>query len=212
MSETPTPEQPIRIVGLCGSLRAGSFTRPTLALALEGAAELGADTTSIDLRDFALPFCNGNEKEDQYPPSVFELRTTFKQADGIILATPEYHGGYSGVLKNALDLMGFEEFEGKMVGLVGVGGGRMGAINALNSLRDICRTLHAWVIPDQASIPQVHKMFDDQGQLKDADLANRIRDVGRQVARFAYLHSSEPAQEFLRQWETARENPGGDDR
>ncbi len=212
MSQAPTQDHAIRIVGLCGSLRAGSFTRPTLTLALEGAAELGAATALIDLRDYQLPFCDGNENEDRYPPDVARLRAEVKRAEGILLATPEYHGGYSGVLKNALDLMGFEEFEGKMVGLVGVGGGRMGAINALNSLRDICRTLHAWVIPEQVSLPQVHHLFDDQGRLKDAELAQRAREVGRQVARFAFLHSSQPAREFLRQWETARENPGGEER
>jgi multimeric flavodoxin WrbA len=60
-----------------------------------------------------------------------------RAAQGIILATPEYHGGYSGVLKNALDLMGFEEFEGKVRGLVGVSGGGMGAFGSLNNLRAV---------------------------------------------------------------------------
>jgi FMN reductase len=50
----------------------------------------------------------------------------------------------AGVLKNALDLMGFEEFEGKVVGLVAVSGGAMGGLSALNGLRDISRALHAW--------------------------------------------------------------------
>jgi len=65
--------------------------------------------------------------------------TKVKRAQGILLATPEYHGGYSGVLKNALDLMGFDEFEGKMIGLVGVSGGNMGAFGALSSLRSVGR-------------------------------------------------------------------------
>ena len=57
-----------------------------------------------------------------YPPGVGKLREEVRAAEGIILGTPEYHGGFSGVLKNALDLMGFDEFEGKMMGLVGVSG------------------------------------------------------------------------------------------
>ena len=125
------------------------------------------------------------------------MRAEVRQAQGIILGTPEYHGGYSGVLKNALDLMGFEEFEGKMVGLVGVSGGAMGAFGAMNSLREIGRALHAWVIPGQASIPQAWQEFDEAGNLKDAELNKRVRAVGRQVARFAYLHGSCEANEFL---------------
>jgi multimeric flavodoxin WrbA len=93
------------------------------------------------------------------------LREEVKHAEGIILGTPEYHGGYSGVLKNALDLMGFEEFEGKMLGLVGVSGGAMGAFGAMNSLREVGRALHAWVVPDQASIPQAWQEFDETGKL-----------------------------------------------
>ncbi len=85
----------------------------------------------------------------------------------------------------------------------------MGAANALNSLRTIGRTLHAWLIPEQASIPEAWKVFEESGNLKDADLENRLKEVGRQVARFAYLHTSEKAQEFLRAWEGAPMNPGG---
>jgi FMN reductase len=65
------------------------------------------------------------------------LREEVNQGQGIILGTPEYHGGYSGVLKNALDLMGFEKFEEKMLGLVGVSGGAMGAFGPMNSLREV---------------------------------------------------------------------------
>ncbi|MET0254109.1 MAG: NAD(P)H-dependent oxidoreductase [Terrimicrobiaceae bacterium] len=88
------------------------------------AEELKCETKLIDLRDYQLLFCDGKDDESRYPKDVFRLREEVKQAQGIILDTREYHGGYSGVLKNALDLMGFEEFEGKMLGLVGVSDGR----------------------------------------------------------------------------------------
>jgi len=105
--------------------------------------------------------------------------------------------------------MGFDEIEGKMIGLVGVSGGAMGAANALDSLRTIGRALHAWLIPEQASIAEAWKVFDESGKMKNADLEDRVREVGRKVARFAYLHTSEKAQEFLRAWEGAPINPGG---
>ena len=53
-------------------------------------------------------------------------------------------------------------------------------------------------------------MFDDTGRLKNNDYEERLKEVGRQVTRFAYLHTSEQAREFLELWEQAPENPGGD--
>jgi NAD(P)H-dependent FMN reductase len=202
-------ENEVRVIGLCGSLRPGSFTLRTLQIALGGAEELGASTRLVDLRDYDLVFCDGNRNEDEYPEDVFRLRREVAEADGIILGTPEYHGGCSGVLKNALDLMGFEQFEGKMVGLVGVAGGQQGAVNACNSLRGICRHLHAWVVPEQASVAMASKAFEDDGGLKDSKLEDRIKNVGRQVARFAFLHGSDQAMDFVRAWEEAPVNPGG---
>src|SRR6059036_115139 len=130
-------KEKVQVVGICGSLRGGSYTRMALTLALKGAEEAGADTQLIDLRDYRLVLCDGGDSDDKLPKDVQQLRDDVRRAHGIILATPEYHGGYSGVLKNALDLMGFDEFEGKMIGLVGVSGGAMGASGPLNALRSV---------------------------------------------------------------------------
>jgi NAD(P)H-dependent FMN reductase len=203
-------DRDILVAGICGSLRGESYTRLAVKAALRGAEEAGARTQLLDLRDYRLIFCDGEDDESGYPEDVSRLREDVRRAQGIILGTPEYHGGYSGVLKNALDLMGFEEFEGKMIGLVGVSGGQMGAVGALNGLRGVGRALHAWVVPEQASIPRVRSAFDERGDLKDQNLEKRLKAVGRQVARFAYLHHSEKALEFLRLWEEAPENPGGE--
>ena len=118
----------IRVVGICGSLREESHTRTAVRIALDGAGRLGADTSLIDLRDYELPLCDGREDENTYSDGVHRLRREVGTASGLILGTPEYHGGLSGVLKNAMDLMGFDEFQGKMVGLVGVSGGGAGSL------------------------------------------------------------------------------------
>ena len=204
-------EPAISVVGINGSLRDGSYTRLALNLALQGAEEVGAQTQLIDLREYDLIFCNGKLGKDA-PPDVLRLRQDVKQAQGIILGTPEYHGSFSGVLKNALDLMGFAEFEGKMIGLLSVSGGEMGGLNGLNSLRAIGRTLHAWVIPEEVSIPRAYKKFDDRGKVLDDTLRERILELGRQVARFAYLHTSKQTNEFLELWEEAPVNPGAENR
>ncbi len=209
MNQIDHTENNILIVGICGSLRDGSYTRMAVNVALQGAQEVGVRTQLIDLKEYDLILCDGKEDESAYPKDTFKLREDVSRAQGIILGTPEYHGSFSGVLKNALDLMGFDEFEAKMIGLVGVSGGQMGGLNALNSLRTVGRALHAWVIPEQASIPEAWNAFDEEGNLKDDRLQERVMDIGRQVARFSYLHTSQQAQEFLQLWEGAPINPGG---
>jgi NAD(P)H-dependent FMN reductase len=199
-------ENEITVVAISGSLRAGSYTNVALQLALEGAREVGAQARLLDLNDYQLTFDDVYSKPS---PGTLRMRREVRQAHGILLGTPEYHSSYSGVLKHALDLMGFDEFEGKLVGLVGVAGGKMGAINALNSLRTVGRSLHAWVVPEQVSIAEVKTHFAEDGMLNDAHLESMLKDLGRQVARFAFLHHSAQAREFLRLWETAPVNPGG---
>ncbi len=204
-----TPRDQIRIAGICGSLRPISYTRMALSIALKGAQQVGAEAQLIDLRDYELAFADGRSDESSYPQDVFRLRHDIEQAHGILLATPQYHGGYSGVLKNALDLMGFREIQGKMIALIGVSGGNLGAPNALNGLRAVGRALRAWVIPDQVSIPEAWKYFDDSGRLQHPELEERLLELGRQVTRFAYLHNSKKALEFLHLWEASQPNPGG---
>lgn len=203
-----TPElEPLRVVGLCGSLRAKSHTRAALAVALQGAARAGAETTLVDLRDFELPLQDGSGADEG--PEAVRLQEAVKDAQGLIWATPEYHGGYSGVLKNALDLLGFDEVEGKVVGLVGVAGGAMGGFGPVTALRDVGRSLHAWVVPTQALVPHARKVFDENGAPTDPRIAARLEAVGAEVARFARLHRAAEDDAFVTCWEEAVENPGG---
>lgn len=162
----------VKIVGIGGSLRTNSYSQIALNIAAERVEALGAEMEILDVRLLQLPFCNG---EDDYPgyPDVERLRNTVKQADGLILATPEYHGGVSGVLKNALDLMDFEQLDGKVTGLISVLGGQSNS-NALNDLRLIMRWVHAWVIPEHIAIGQVWKAFSPEGKLLDEKLSQRF--------------------------------------
>ena len=180
----------IHVVGLCGSLRKGSTTHAALRIALAGAKEAGAEVELIDLSEYKLIFYGEVAEESEYPPDVFKLKKKVQRAHGILLGTPEYHGSFSGVLKNALDLMWFEEFENKVVGLIGVSGGRMGAGNALSMLRTVGATLRALVIPTDVSIARATEAFDENGNLHDPELANRVRAVGHQVAEYAALYNS----------------------
>jgi FMN reductase len=145
-------------------------------MALHAAARrieaLGAEVEILDLQKMRLPFCNGEKEYPDYP-DVQRLQETVSSADGLVLATPEYHGSVSGVLKNALDLMSFEQLSDKVVGLISVLGGQSNS-NALNDLRVIMRWVHAWVIPEQIAIGQAWKAFDSDGKLLDENLSQRF--------------------------------------
>ncbi|MGF1493801.1 MAG: NADPH-dependent FMN reductase [Microcoleaceae cyanobacterium] len=161
-----------KIVGIGGSLRTESYSMQALHLAVERTKALGAETQILDLREMNLPFCDGGDGYPDYP-DVAVLQNAVKQADGLILATPEYHGSVSGVIKNALDLMSFDELSGKVAGFISVLGGQPNS-NALNELRLIMRWVHAWAIPEQIAIGQAWQAFDADGTLKDEKLAERL--------------------------------------
>ena len=162
----------IKIVGINGSLRPGSYSAMALEVAISRVQGLGVETEIIDLRKLSLPFCNGGDDYSDYP-DVAKMQQTVKSAAGLILATPEYHGSVSGVMKNALDLMSFEELSGKVAGLISVLGGQSNS-NALNDLRIILRWVHAWGIPEQIGLGQAWKVFNEEGKILDEKLSQRF--------------------------------------
>lgn len=162
----------VKIVGIGGSLRTDSYSMQALNIAAERAQTMGAEVQVLDLKDMNLPFCDGGSDYPDYP-DVEVMRKAVTAADGLIIATPEYHGSVSGVIKNALDLMSFEHIDGKVTGVISVLGGQPNS-NALNDMRVIMRWVHAWVIPEQIAIGQAWNAFDKEGKLKDEKLSERF--------------------------------------
>jgi FMN reductase len=195
-STDAVPLEKIRIVGVCGSLNPDSATRKALELALEAARGAGAITQLLDLREFEFPFAESGFEVTQFP-DVTRFNDIIRSSDGMLWATPEYHGSFSGVLKNALDLGSFPEYRGKVVALLGVGGGQIGAINALSHLRTVGRQLHAWVLPSQVSIANAYKAFDEEGRLKDDELGKAVAKLGHELTRWAHMHRSANATEWV---------------
>ncbi|MDX2231949.1 MAG: NADPH-dependent FMN reductase [Leptolyngbyaceae cyanobacterium bins.349] len=171
----------VKIVGFAGSLRPDSYSQLALKIAAERVAAFGAEVEILDLRSLNLPFCDGGDNYPDYP-DVERLRQAVREADGLILVTPEYHGSISGVLKNALDLMGFEEFTDKVTGFISVLGGQSNS-NALNDLRTITRWVHAWSIPEHVAIGQAWKAFDAAGNLQDEALSKRLDEFAQSLVR-----------------------------
>ncbi|HEY9664299.1 MAG TPA: NADPH-dependent FMN reductase [Allocoleopsis sp.] len=161
-----------KFVGIAGSLRSDSYSQQVLNLVARHVEALGGEVEILDLRTMTLPFCKGDGDYSDYP-NVERLRTAFHQADGLILVTPEYHGSVSGVLKNTLDLMRFDQLSGKVAGMISVLGGKS-SNNALNDLRTILRAVHTWVIPEQIAIAQAWQVFSSDGKLQDKELLQQF--------------------------------------
>ncbi|MEW4274827.1 NADPH-dependent FMN reductase [Priestia megaterium] len=102
----------------------------------------------LDLSQLSLPIFTG--EPHQYEIEEMKVLTeAIEKADGILLATPEYHGAMSGALKNAFDFLNSAYFAHKPVALIAVSGGGKGGINALNNLRTVTRALYANVLSKQ---------------------------------------------------------------
>ena len=139
------------IVGLGGALRPSSSTERALGEALAHAETLGARTELIAGPALAMPFYS-TETEDRTEPAA-RLVEALRQADGVLIGSPGYHGGVSGLIKNALDyvedLRGDERpyLDGRAVGLIASAAGEQAAMTTLGMLRDITHALRGVPTP-----------------------------------------------------------------
>jgi FMN reductase len=196
----------LNIVGIGGSLRPHSCSYLALEHAMTLLTQMGCRTHIVDLRQTGLPFCNGDKNESWIGyPEVARMRTAVSSAHALVLATPEYHGSVSGVLKNALDLLDRKHLEGKVAGVISVLGGPANS-NALNDLSRIMRWCHAWVIPQYIAIGHASAVFAD-GQIRDLNLRRRFEEFTGSLARSATrMHDLDgPAGLILADW-TDRNN------
>ncbi|MCV6585386.1 MAG: NAD(P)H-dependent oxidoreductase [Marinibacterium sp.] len=172
----------LTLLGLSGSLRAGA----TNTLLLREAARL-FDPAQFVQGDLRLPLYDGDlEAAHGLPPEVDRLVEQIAAADAVIISTPEYNKGPSGVLKNALDWVSRHKagpWRGKPVAVMSAAAGRAGGERAQMVLRGFMNPFQPHVIPG----PEMHlgdsgNEFDDHGQLKSdrylrtlSDLMTRLR-------------------------------------
>ncbi|MDH5402835.1 MAG: NAD(P)H-dependent oxidoreductase [Candidatus Heimdallarchaeota archaeon] len=190
----------VKIAVILGSLREISYTQMALEVAMKGTKLYNnVEIEFIDLRKYDIPFCDDTEMCYE-APSVIKISEILRSSHGVIIGSPEYHGSLSGVLKNLLDLLSSKDFKDKVVGLIGVAGGSVGASNTLRDMRMIIRHLHGWVVPNQVSIARSRHSFDDTGQIIDPQLETRLIQLGQEVVKFAFLHHSPTALQLFEDW------------
>ena len=177
----------MKILTLCGSIRSDSTTLAALRCAAGAAADAGAEVQTVHLGELELPFCDGRKDERTYGGDALKFIDAVEWADGLLIGSPNYHGSLTGVLKNALDLLGPDAIRDKLVGLLATARGEAGAMNTLNHTRHICRWMNGWVIPAEVSIPRSQEAFGADGSLKDLDLEKQLKSLGTELVRYANL-------------------------
>jgi len=169
----------IKVLGICGSLRQGSYNRAALRLA---AANLPPGMT-LDQFDRLgeIPLYNEDQKQKAIPPAVADLVARIRAADAILFVTPEYNYSMPGVLKNAIDWVSRvpdQPFNGKPVAMMGASMGLFGTARAQYHLRQSCVFLN--MIPlnkPEVMIIQAQTKFDAQGNLTDETTRKFIADL-----------------------------------
>ena len=178
-----------KIVAFAGSLRRGSFN----CALLRAAQELAPDGMDIEVIEIgALPFYNADVEAQGDPPSVAAYKGLVGDADGVLIATPEYNDGIPAVLTNAIDwgsrLPGRAPLSGKPVAVMGASPSRIGTARAQLHLRQLLSHVHARTLPPpELLIASAHESFDKSLRLTSEStrevLAKMLQRFGRWIAR-----------------------------
>jgi chromate reductase len=175
---------PVRVLGISGSLRKGSYNSALLRTAIELAP---ADVT-IERADLSeVPLYNGDVEAQGFPAPVQRLRDQVSAADALLIATPEYNYSIPGVLKNAIDwvsrpVKGKQPFDGKPVALMGTGG-RFGSARSQYHLRQVFVFLNLLPInKPEVQIANAWEAFDAEGRLKDEKARKLVTELVANLA------------------------------
>lgn len=160
--------QTVKVLGVSGSLRKGSYNTATLRTA----CELVPSGLTIELADISqFPLYNEDVRQQGFPPPVQKFRDQIKAADALLFVTPEYNYSISGVLKNAIDWASRPPevpFLGKPVAMMGASGGILGTARAQYHLRQVCVFLDMHPVnKPEVFIAQAQNKFDASGKLTD---------------------------------------------
>jgi NAD(P)H-dependent FMN reductase len=167
----------IEIATILGTSRPGNYTGMALELVRDELRDAGVRVASVDSAELRLAFPGQPETEDAQ-----KLRAAVSRATGVVIATPEYHGSFAAQLKLVIENLGFPSvLAAKPIALLGVAGGRIGAIKSLEQLRSVCSHVGGIVLPGPVSVAGVRKLFDENGNCLDAGTEKQIRGVGRRL-------------------------------
>ena len=168
----------IKVLGISGSLRAGSYN----TAALRAARELAPNGMTVETFDLsAIPLYNDDVRAQGFPPEVQKFRDAIAAADALLFATPEYNYSIPGVLKNAIDWASRPPdlpFDGKPGAIMGASPGKIGTARAQYHLRQMCVFLNIHILnKPEVMIGGAAEAFDSEGRLVDETTRGFVRDL-----------------------------------
>lgn len=175
-------DRPIRVVIINGSARPNNYTAMASALvADELRKNPKIQVRTINAGELGLPLPG----VDPDSAAAKKLQEAVRNATAVVLATPEYHGSFSSIMKLAIENLGFPSaLAGKPVALLGVAAGAIGAIKSLEHLRGVVSHIGAIALPLPVSVANVTKVFDQQGHVLDPAAEKQIRGAATQVVHY----------------------------
>ena len=186
-----------RILVLSGSIRSGSHNDQLAGSAVRELSELDCEVTRISLADYPLPIYDGDlEAQDGVPENAIRLARLFHEHDGLFIASPEYNGSLSSLLKNTLDWVSrvsshkgepIMPYRGKVAALAAASPGAMGGITMLYHLRDILVRLGTLVVSEQAAIGDAGSAFDDMDRLSNERQAGFLKTTCKSLVEKASM-------------------------
>ena len=167
----------VRVLGFAGSLRKASFNRALLRAAIELAPE-GVAIESFDL--ISVPLYNGDVEPEGDPEGVTAFKRAIRNADAVIMVTPEYNHGVPGVMKNAVDWASRPPRDaplaGKPVGIIGASPGMTGSARGQSQLRQAFEFTNSYCMPQpEILVFRAHEKFDAEGKLTDERTAEFLK-------------------------------------
>jgi FMN reductase len=185
----------LHLVGVGGTTNPESTTELALVTALRAAERLGVTTRLIAGPALArLPIYA--PEQTQRTDAQREFIEAVRVADGLLLATPAYHAGMSGLVKNAIDLLedlrddARPYLHDRAVGCIVTAYGWQGAGTTLTSVRTIVHALRGWPTPLAVTMNTAERLFDEQGECTDEKVRTQLTMLAAQVVRFAQRFAS----------------------
>ena len=181
------------LIAFAGSLRQDSYNKQLVNIAAEQARNNGAKVTVIDLKEYPLPIFDEDLEKELVSPELDALRALFASADGLLIASPEYNGSFSSVLKNTIDWLSrpaqdksYAPAYGQFtVGLMAASPGGLGGIRGLSHLRELMSNLGSLVVPNQIAVGAAYEAFDENNQFKNAAMGDRLEALVKHVIQYS---------------------------
>jgi FMN reductase len=180
---------PVRILALGGSTTPMAASERALRIAAQAATDAGAEVTFVTGRSLLVPIYD--TESAARTPETLAIIDALRRADGVIIASPGYHGSLSGLVKNALDYAedlrhdARPYLEDRAVGLISVAHGWQTAVGTLNQLREVVHALRGWPAPLGVAVNDSAGLIGDDAATTDPAVVRQLRTMGQQVVTFA---------------------------